>query len=138
LFSHSKIWNVIFPVVQDNRTNSAGVYEAEINLGRNENSPLGPLNVPYRYEMDHAVVLGLDGMHGTAPGDYRGTDGFRMVASIYMGDFTDDKMLDDYVAEWEDPPYPRRPQLRKALKLRNHWHKDDPNIHSGMTQVKIR
>lgn len=30
---------------------------------------------------------------GTAPGDFRGTGKFRMVISVYMGDFTNDEML---------------------------------------------
>jgi len=153
-------------VVQSNATNSAGVQEAELNLGRDEHAPGDPLNVPYKYEPDHAVALGLNGMHGvsikfllfclwltlfpckwytdllviclqTAPGDYRGTGEFRMVASIYMGDFTDEKMLDSYVAEWFDPPYPRRHNLRDALRWRLHWHADDPKIHCGLPQVKV-
>jgi len=70
----------------------------------------------------------------TAPGDYRGTGKFRMVVSVYMGDFKDDDMLDQYISEWQDPPYPRPWNLRQALKQRKHWDANDPTVKCSLPQ----
>mmetsp|Transcript_2434 Transcript_2434/g.5334 ORF Transcript_2434/g.5334 Transcript_2434/m.5334 type:complete len:149 (-) Transcript_2434:95-541(-) len=132
---HSEIFNLIFPVVQTNFTNSAGVDEAEIVLGMDpDKAGDSVFNVPYKYEAEHAVALGTNGMHGTAPGDYRGTGKFRMVVSVYMGDFKDDDMLDQYISEWQDPPYPRPWNLRQALKQRKHWDANDPTVKCSLPQ----
>lgn len=128
---HVKIWNLLFPVHQVNST------EPEINLGANANFTTGLFNVPYQYEPEHGTLLGLDGMHGTAPTDYRGIDGrtqMRLVASVYMGAF-DDTFVDEYVDNWEDPPYPRTENLRNALMYRTHWSATDPTKKVGSPQV---
>lgn len=124
---HDTIWNLLFPTHQVNDT------DAEINLG----SSVDGLIVPYKYEPEHATLLGLDGMHGTAPTDYRGVDGrhqMRMVASVYMGDFNS-KNVDGYVEEWEEPPYPLRENLWNALMHRTHWSATDPTKKCGLPQV---
>jgi hypothetical protein len=47
--------------------------EAKLNLGTNEHG--GPhsrhLHIPYVYKRDHAILVGLGRLHGTAPTDYR-------------------------------------------------------------------
>lgn len=167
---HPNLWNVIFPTVQSNATNSAGIHESELILGRDADWKGEPLNVPYKYEPDHAVALGLNGMHGvrkgnrflvdqsfssdfgsltcfcdnasrlsqTAPVDYRGTDTYRIVVSVYMGDFTDEKMLDEYVKNWNDPPYPRREKLRESLRSNQHWNAKNKEIRCvDFTQEKV-
>lgn len=126
---HEKIWNVIFPLVQSVN----GTKDSEINLGDSEyfESPLSA--VPFRYDTRHAVILGKDGIHGTAPTDYR-NDEIRIVASVYMGDF-DDSFVDEYVDEdWADPPYPMD-YLRDALMHRIHWSVSDPDKTCGAPQV---
>jgi hypothetical protein len=134
---HENLWNLIFPVHQvENST------EPEINLGANNadfTSDLTLFNVPYRYEPDHGTLLGWNGMHGTAPTDYRGINGdgrtqMRLVASVYMGAF-DDSFVDEYVENWQDPPYPRRENLRHALMHRTHWSAADPTKKVGSPQV---
>jgi hypothetical protein len=64
------MFNAIFPVVQSNATNSAGVKEAELVLGMDDDKLSdeggGGLHVPYTYEPDHAVVLVKDGMLGVS------------------------------------------------------------------------
>jgi hypothetical protein len=61
----SKNFNVILPVIQSNHS-STKTHWAELNLGQDVaegDISLGMI-VPYRYEADHAVVLGKGGMHG--------------------------------------------------------------------------
>ena len=129
---YDKVWNLIFPILQMNTT------DAEINLGSDVDVDTSeyPLVAPYKYETDAGVLLGKDGFHGTAPTDYRGLGGMRLVASVYMGDF-DDSFVDSYVEEWNDPPYPRRNYLRNALMQRSHWKAGDPNLKVGSPQAKL-
>jgi hypothetical protein len=115
------IFNLIFPVVQVNVTHP------ELVLG--EDLP-GKLLIPYKYEREAGILVGLNGQHGTSPTDYRGFDGqLRIVASVYMGDFSDESILQNFVKEWVDPPYPNYfpGQLRHALSTRVHWSKNDPS-----------
>lgn len=128
---HEKIFNLIFPVRQ---VDSA---ESEINLGANEKYRKDPFNVPHHYEPDHGTLLGLDGLHGTAPTDYRGVTGpqkFLLVASVYFGAF-DETFVDRHVEDWQDPPYPLRENLRDALMYRMHWSATDPTKKLGSPQV---
>jgi hypothetical protein len=111
-------YNVIFPVVQVNNS------KPELIVGDDSQD----LYAPYKYEPDHAVVLGKSGLHGTAPCDYRGTDSMRMVVSAYMldGDSipTRDKVIKDWIES--DPPYPRIPDRVKFIESTKHWKRDDP------------
>ena len=79
-------------------------------------------------------MVGMGGMHGTAPTDYRG-HGHRVVVSVYMGDFSsnEDDFVTNFINDWEDPPYPNyHPgELYHALTKRVHWKKDDPSISIG-------
>lgn len=115
-----RVFNMIFPILQVNNS------DPELVLADDKYV----VKVPYRYERDAGILVGLDGIHGTAPCDYRGTGEMRVVASIYMGDFRDDN-VDEYVDAWEDPPYPRHPDLRDALTKRIHWKKGDPSVKIG-------
>lgn len=124
--NYKEVFNLIFPLSQVNET------LPELTIGADDEA--GPW-VPYRYERDNAVLLGLDGQHGTAPCDYRGRNEMRVVMSIYMGDFTNADVLNTYVDEWEDPPYPgvKDANLRAALSQRVHWSKTDPSAKVGRT-----
>jgi hypothetical protein len=123
-----QVFNMIFPVFQVNDG------EAELVLGADdENDRNGPhsrhLHIPYVYERDHAILVGLGGLHGTAPTDYRnGQEAYRLVMSVYMGDFSDPVMRKNYVDAYEDPPYANYwpGQLDHTLTDRVHWKRDDP------------
>ena len=112
-------YNVIFPVLQVNNS------RPELIVG-DENQRL---YAPYKYEPDHAVVLGKFGLHGTAPCDYRGTDSMRMVVSVYMLEGDNIPTRDKVLNEWEtsDPPYPRIPDRLKFIQTTKHWKRDDPS-----------
>ena len=60
------MWNTIFPLFQGNETNSAGVQDAELVLAGDPDSLNSDVFVPYKYEPDHAVLLGLNGQHGVS------------------------------------------------------------------------
>jgi hypothetical protein len=109
------VFNLIFPVIQVDQS------DPELVLGTDNLS----LHVPYKYERDH---LGMDGMHGTAPCDYRGTGKIRMIVSVYMGDFTEDDIRAGVVDEWRDmnPPYPRIEDRDAYLRANIYWHVSDP------------
>ena len=126
--NHETVWNVIFPLVQAGN----GTQDSELNLGDKEDYETRLSAVPIRYDTRHAVILGQDGFHGTAPTDYR-NDEIRIVASIYMGDFKD-SFVDEYVSDWEDPPYPVE-NLRDALMHRIHWSATDPTKTCSAPQV---
>ena len=112
------VFNLIFPVIQVAHS------DPELILGTDNLS----LHVPYKYERDHGCLLGMDGMHGTAPCDYRGTGQIRMVFSVYMGEFTKDDIRAGIVDEWRDmnPPYPRIKDRDAYLRANIHWHASDP------------
>ena len=120
---HDKIWNVIFPLMQAPNSTK----EAEINLGDSEDFESPFSAIPFRYDTRHAVILGKDGFHGTAPTDYRNGE-IRLVASVYMGDF-DDTVVDEYVEDWADPPYPMD-DLRKNAS--------DVVIHAPESQLYLQ
>ena len=116
--------------------------EPELVLGedRDPNDAFGKnskLTVPYVYERDHGMLLGMDGMHGTSPTDYRfetTEPRQRIVVSVYLGDFSsNDDNVRRYVDEWGDPPYPNyhRGQLHWSLTQRVHWKRDDPSVSIG-------
>lgn len=123
-------FNVIFPVLQVE--NSSG---PELIMGDDKTG----LYVPYKYERDHAVVLGKDGLHGTAPCDYnRGGPAtadqpqqpqMRMVVSVYMVDADNPATRSAVLDEWEgsDPPFPLPPDRPDFLDNYKHWKRDDPN-----------
>ncbi|KAL3906768.1 MAG: hypothetical protein SGILL_009141, partial [Bacillariaceae sp.] len=122
--------NLIFPVLQ-----VPGNSDPELILAEDDSFST---YVPYKYEREHGILLGKDGMHGTAPTDYRddtGGGGVRVVVSVYMADFSkDDEDLEQFIKDWvQDPPYPKyyRGQLRHALTKRIHWHRDDPSLSIG-------
>lgn len=121
-------WNVIFPILQ-----VANNTEPEINIGSTADVSSPYATIPYRYDPLNAIILGKKGYHGTAPTDYRNGD-MRIVTSVYMADF-DDSLLDLYVDDWMDPPYPRIENLRNALKHRIHWSASDPTKKCGAPQV---
>ena len=110
-------YNVIFPVMQVNNS------RPELIVGDDTNN----LYAPYKYEPDHAVVLGKLGLHGTAPCDYRGTDSMRMVVSVYMLDGDNIATRDKVLEEWRtsDPPYPLIPDRLKFIERTKHWKRDD-------------
>jgi hypothetical protein len=125
-----QVFNMIFPISQVNDG------EAELNLGADEQG--GPhsrhLHIPYVYERDHAILVGLGGLHGTAPTDYRnGHNAYRLVMSVYMGDFSDPIMRQTYIDAYEDPPYANYwpGQLDHTLTDRIHWKRDDPTKSIG-------
>lgn len=52
-----------------------------------------------------------------------------------MGDFSkDDDDVQDYIEDWQDPPYPTYydGQLHHNLVKVRHWSKDDPSLSLGM------
>ena len=110
-------YNVIFPVLQVNNSFPELIVGDE---GQN-------MYAPYKYEPDHAVVLGKFGLHGTAPCDYRGTDSMRMVVSVYMLDGDNIPTREKVLKEWltSDPPYPRIPDRVKFIENTKHWKRDD-------------
>jgi hypothetical protein len=110
-------YNVIFPVLQVNNS------KPELIVGDDNLA----LYAPYKYEPDHAVVLGKFGLHGTAPCDYRGTDSMRMVVSVYMLDGDNTPTREKVLKEWltSDPPYPRIPDRDNFIKSTKHWKRDD-------------
>jgi hypothetical protein len=110
-------YNVIFPVLQVNNS------QPELIVGDRAQN----LYAPYKYEPDHAVVLGKFGLHGTAPCDYRGTDSMRMVVSVYMLDGDNLPTREKVLKEWltSDPPYPRVPDRVKFIESTKHWKRDD-------------
>jgi hypothetical protein len=110
-------YNVIFPVMQVNNSNP------ELIVGDGDLD----LYAPYKYEKDHAVVLGKFGLHGTAPCDYRGTDSMRMVVSAYMLDGDNLATREKVLIEWltSDPPYPRVPDRVNFIESTKHWKRDD-------------
>jgi hypothetical protein len=112
-------YNVIFPVLQVNNS------QPELIVG----DEVQNLYAPYKYEPDHAVVLGKFGLHGTAPCDYRGTDSMRMVVSVYMLDGDNVPTRDKVLKMWltSDPPYPRIPDRLKFIASTKHWKRDDAN-----------
>lgn len=114
--------NLIWPLVQVNTS------DPELILGASDDS--NDLHVPYRYEREAGILVGHGGMHGTAPTDYRGTDGLRIVASVYMGDLSkfSEPEWNEFVDLWVDPPYPKykQGQLHHALHNRIHWDRNDP------------
>jgi hypothetical protein len=127
---HYGNYNLIFPIVQ------ANVTSAELILGEDN----GEYYVPYRYEREHAVLMGKDGLHGSAPCDYRKLPNqLRIVMSIYMADFTDEAMLDEIHEDWHDPPYPRKIVRRNMFLQNQHWHRHQPDrtllTPQGITQV---
>jgi hypothetical protein len=121
----TNIFNLIFPIVQ------VPTSQPELILSEDDSFST---YVPYRYERDAAVLLSKDGMHGTAPTDYRDTGQVRIVVSVYMGDFSkDDEQVRRFIDAWEDPPYPNYypGQLHHALTKRVHWSRDDPSVSVG-------
>ena len=110
-------YNVIFPVIQVNNS------KPELIVGDDDLD----LYAPYKYEPDHAVVLGKFGLHGTAPCDYRGTDSMRMVVSAYMLDGDNITTRDKVIQDWmeSDPPYPRIPDRVEFIESTKHWKRDD-------------
>jgi SET domain len=110
-------YNVIFPVLQVNNSNP------ELIVGDDKSN----LYAPYKYEPDHAVVLGKFGLHGTAPCDYRGTDSIRMVVSAYMLDGDNLPTRNKVIKDWidADPPYPRPPDRVSFIENTKHWKRDD-------------
>jgi hypothetical protein len=111
-------YNVIFPVLQVNNS------KPELIVGDEKSG----LYAPYKYEPDHAVVLGKRGLHGTAPCDYRGTDSMRMVVSVYMVNADDIPTRNKVIKDWidADPPYPRLPDRENFVDNTKHWKRDDP------------
>jgi len=109
-------YNVIFPVLQVNSS------DPELILGDDEQG----LYAPYKYEPDHAVVLGPHGLHGTSPCDYRGTNQIRMVVSVYLVDSDNKPTRDKVLDEWEDPPFPRIDDRPGFLDTHKHWKRNDP------------
>lgn len=111
-------YNVIFPVLQVNNS------KPELIVGDSSAN----IYVPYKYEPEHAVVLGKEGLHGTAPCDYRGTDSMRMVVSVYMVDGDNRPTRNKVIKDWidADPPYPRVPDREHFIDTTKHWKKDDP------------
>jgi hypothetical protein len=124
-------YNVIFPVVQVNNT------KPELIVGDEDND----LYAPYKYETDHAVILGKYGLHGTAPCDYRGTDSMRMVVSVYMVDGdnipTRNKVIEDWIGS--DPPFPRTEDRLNFFKHTKHWQRDDSkrSIRNPLRQSEV-
>ncbi|KAL7566803.1 hypothetical protein ACA910_019394 [Epithemia clementina (nom. ined.)] len=124
---HPGLFNLLFAIVQHDDG------EPELVLGEDPDAfGVSDLHAPYVYERSHAVIVGKDGMHGTAPTDYRdGTTGtntsHRVVLSVYMADFTNSKTLRETVQEWADPPYPNYwpGQLEHVLSQRVHWRRSD-------------
>jgi SET domain len=112
-------YNIIFPVLQ------TSVPGPELVLGDEDKS----IYVPYKYESDHAVVLGKNGLHGTAPCDYRASREMRMVVSVYMVDAdlpeTKQAVLDQWVGA--DPPFPRPEDRSEFLDTYKHWKRTDPS-----------
>jgi hypothetical protein len=96
-------------------------------------------HVPYKYETEAGILLGKDGMHGTAPTNYRdGNGSYRIAMSISMGDFSaDDETVKTFLASWQDPPYPNyHPgQLRHSLLQRQHWSKHNASVSMGNSFV---
>lgn len=41
----------------------------------------------------------------------------------------------EYIADWMDPPYPRKDKMYGALKYRVHWKHDDDSFSLGDPQV---
>jgi hypothetical protein len=114
---HFGNYNLIFPIVQANTST------AELVLGNDNHD----YYIPYRYEREHAVVLGKLGLHGSAPCDYRDTKQMRIVISIYMADFMDEQLLDDVVEDWQNPPYPNDDVRRHIFMTNQHWHATNRN-----------
>lgn len=108
-------YNVIFPVLQANDPGP------ELVLGDLDKE----IYASYKYERDHAVILGKDGSHGTAPCDYRGTNEMRMVVSAYMADTSNRITKAAVLKDWEDPPFPRPSERTKFFDTYKHWLKDD-------------
>ncbi|CAB9508732.1 Guanylate cyclase [Seminavis robusta] len=106
--SNGKAFNLIFPVLQANESTP------ELMLGEDH---FGPTVIPYRYEPEAGILLGDDGVHHTAPSDYRGTDQMRMVISVYMADINEDNRWQVFWDEHMDPPYPRvRTRMRYLMR----------------------
>jgi hypothetical protein len=93
--------------------------------------------VPYGYEKNAGILLGRNGMHGTAPVDYTDSKQMRMVASVYMVDTTIEDTFDGYMDDWVeegDPPYPGFNVRENTLRNRIHWRKDEEEFRVGMRQ----
>ena len=112
-------FNLIWPVLQVEDS------PEELILGLD---PPDRTVMKYKYEPEAAIALGDDGMHGTAPCDYRDSGGLRMVMSVYVGDVTEENLEHISWPETDDPPYPRFP-VRDDYIWDNRgrdWNKDDP------------
>jgi hypothetical protein len=121
------MFNLILPIHQ-----SAGDDSPELVLADDQQIR----HVPYKYETEAGILLGKDGMHGTAPTDYRngGQGNYRIAMSVSMGDFSkDDDTVHKFLASWQDPPYPNYlpNQLRHSLLERRHWAKHNASVSMG-------
>lgn len=57
-----------------------------------------------------------------------------MLTCVFLSFLTYDA-FSEYVAEWQDPPYPRKDKLYNALKHRIHWKHDDDSFSCSNPQV---
>ena len=120
--SNGKNFNMLFPVMQ---TEDPG---PELDIEADD----GSLVIGYKYEKDHAILLGDDGFHGTAHVDYRDTGKMRLSVSVYMADVNKDN-LDKIIWDPEDadPKYPDKDRMEQFFLDRagDDWKKGDPSKH---------
>lgn len=116
----NKQFNVIIPLIVANETGPELDVQDSHRTDNDSNLKVGR----YRYEYDTAVMVGDNSFHATSPVDYRLNNEFRLSATIYVADISEDN-VDNVISESYTQRYPPADRDLLLEWAGKHWKKDD-------------
>jgi hypothetical protein len=117
----NKHFNIIIPLILANETGP----ELDLRDLKRPDTDGSFKYGRYPYENGVAIVLGDNAIHATSPVNYRKTKEFRLSATIFVADVSED-IVDSIMHEYTQVYPPKDRDLLLSWAGR-HWRKDDPS-----------